>query len=86
MPKCESAFQLRLPDGYVISLTLANVSVLSSAPRQRQAFSLVFSGPRIPRLPQGTYQLEHQEMGFLEIFIVPIRETAEERHYEAVFS
>jgi hypothetical protein len=32
----------------------------------------VFRGPLEPILPQGIYRLEHEHLGALELFIVPI--------------
>jgi hypothetical protein len=52
----------------------------------RAPFTLVFRGPTEPVLPQRIYPLEHEELGTLEIFIVPIgRDTAGTR-YEAIFA
>lgn len=38
----------------------------------RTPFALVFHGPSEPVLPQGMYRLEHQDLGVLELFLVPI--------------
>ena len=52
----------------------------------RAPFTLLFRGPAEPLLPQGIYRLEHQSMGALEIFIVPIGQDADGVAYEAVFA
>jgi hypothetical protein len=52
----------------------------------RRPFSLVFVGPPTVVLPQRIYRLEHDRLGTLEIFIVPVGRTAEGVRYEAVFS
>lgn len=59
----------------------------------RQPFTVLFHGPIQPVLPQGIYRLEHDKLGVLELFIVPVgpdepsgpgaRPTA--MRYEAVF-
>jgi hypothetical protein len=45
----------------------------SSAPGTfRTPFSVVFRGPLEPIMPQGIYHVEHEHLGALDIFIVPI--------------
>jgi Domain of unknown function (DUF6916) len=38
----------------------------------RTPFSVLFHGPLEPVLPQGMYRLEHEQLGALELFIVPV--------------
>jgi hypothetical protein len=54
-------------------------------PRQ-QPFSAYFRGPYSPILPQRIYTLEHDRLGTLEIFLVPIGPDAQGMRYEAVFN
>src|SRR3954469_3947142 len=49
-------------------------------------FSLYFRGPGDLYLPQNTYRLEHDALGTLDIFIVPIAIRYKRYEYEAVFS
>ncbi len=49
-------------------------------------FSLLFHGPALPALPQGTYSLTHINLGRTDIFLVPISSTGEQRVYEAIFA
>ena len=97
-------FAQRLGESFHIQLepsqrTLTLVEVTPhpsrSAPRQdatqREAFSLLFHDQEAvddSYLPQGIYPLEHEELGRLDIFIVPIGPDAEKAgmRYEAVFS
>jgi hypothetical protein len=51
----------------------------------RAPFTLVFRGPPEPLLPQRIYRLEHDFIGALEIFLVPIGQDADGVAYEAVF-
>lgn len=53
---------------------------------RKQPFSLYFRGPRQPVLPQQIYLLEHDRMGTLEIFLVPIGPDGQGMGYEAVFN
>lgn len=59
----------------------------------RTPFSIVLHGPLQPVMPQGTYRLEHDAIGTIELFLVPIGPDipSEPSHaptamqYEAVF-
>ena len=52
----------------------------------RQSFSLVFSGPLEPILPQRVYCLANAETGTLELFLVPIGPSGDRQQYEAIFT
>lgn len=52
----------------------------------RRQFALVFRGPLEPVLPQATHTVEHDELGRLEIFLVPIGPDGSGMRYEAVFA
>ncbi len=49
-------------------------------------FSLYFLGPGDFYLPQRIYHMEHDALGQLEIFIVPVGIKDNRYQYEAVFS
>lgn len=53
-----------------------------------EPFSVFFLGPRQPVLPQAIYRLEHEAMGTLELFLVPVGPDpkAGGMLYEAVFN
>jgi hypothetical protein len=53
---------------------------------KRTPFALVFRGPPEPIMPQRIYRIEHDSVGPLEIFIVPLGPHAEGMRYEAVFA
>jgi hypothetical protein len=61
---------------------LVEVTEIPREPGGRAPFSLVFQGGPDPPLEQRIYRVEHDRLGALEIFLVPI---AADR-YEAVFS
>ncbi len=52
----------------------------------REPFSLLFRGPRSPFAPQGTYRLEHDGLGRLELFLVPLGPDSTGMRYEAIFA
>ena len=51
-----------------------------------ERFVIYFSGPGDFYLPQRTYRLEHEALGELEIFIVPVGKGKDGFRYEAIFS
>ena len=53
---------------------------------RKQPFSLYFRSPQRGVLPQAIYQVEHEQMGPLEIFLVPIGPDEKGMRYEAVFN
>ncbi|HEY6691758.1 MAG TPA: hypothetical protein VI006_02845 [Solirubrobacteraceae bacterium] len=61
---------------------LVEVTEIPREPGGRTPFSLVFQGGPNPPLRQRIYRVEHERLGALEIFLVPI---APDR-YEAVFT
>jgi hypothetical protein len=72
-----------------IPLTLAETELLKSQglpPGARQPFSLTFlaKDPRV--LPQRIYRLEHNGLGALDIFLVPIGKNADGVSYQATFN
>ena len=89
-PFLESDFRARLePDGLVIDLRLIEVRPLGRQPNAPRAepFALVFAGPAQPRLEQRIYGLDHDRLGSIEIFLVPIGfDPGGGLLYEAVFN
>lgn len=55
-------------------------------PGQRAPFSLVFRGPREPVFAQQQFALEHESLGRLDIFLVPVGQADDGVLYEAVFN
>jgi hypothetical protein len=76
-----------LHDG--VTLTLELSAVLGTGLKgaaMREQFSLHFRGPATPLLPQSIYRLQHQDIGVLDLFLVPISRDATGTTYEAVFT
>lgn len=84
-PLVGEAFDLEVEPGATVEarLTEATGSDLPGAPRA--PFSLVFTGPADPALPQGSRRLEHPSLGAFELFLVPVGRDERGMHYEAVF-
>jgi hypothetical protein len=89
LPFVNQTFRIRLEGLEPIDLTLVQVTEAGQAaqPDVRQPFSLQFLGPVSSQyLTQHIYRLDHEEMGALELFIVPLGTEAEQMRYEAIFT
>ncbi len=49
-----------------------------------ECFSMIYEGPAVTALPQGSFPVSHERLGELELFLVPIGESAGVRVYEAI--
>ena len=78
-------FRIPFQSGEVAELELIEVLETMRTPRQQQ-FSIFFHGPLNYMLPQGTYRMEHEKLGAIDIFIVPIGREQDGFRYEAVFN
>uniref|UniRef100_UPI0035B31888 DUF6916 family protein n=1 Tax=Nocardioides simplex TaxID=2045 RepID=UPI0035B31888 len=52
----------------------------------RRQFSLVFAGPALPALGQGTRELSHAGLGVVALFLVPVGGDADGIRYQAAFA
>jgi hypothetical protein len=85
LPHVASPFWIEGEGGASVELRLLEAADLGSTGRQEQ-FHLIFAGPAVPVLPQGTYRLMHAALGELVLFLVPIARTPEGFQYQAVFN
>lgn len=72
-------------NGQSAELELVSVTDLGSSPRQIQ-FSVVFLGPLTAPIQQGVYRVEHDKLGDLDLFLVPIGRDKDGVRYEAIFN
>lgn len=86
-------FRVRLPEAHALELVLSDVTAGGETGggtgpdgATRQQFSLLFRGPAEPQLSQGLWELEHDEMGELALFLVPLGPDADGPRYEAAFA
>ncbi len=69
-----------------LDLELVEVSEGPCSARQ-ESFSVLFAGPPEPLLPQQLYDLRHETLGALTLFLVPVGPGKDGRpRYEAVFN
>ncbi len=78
-------FRIELDTATAVNLELTEAAQAGGG-RPDGAFSVVFKGPRDPRLDQRIYDLEHGGLGTLPLFLVPIAERPDGYLYEAVFT
>ena len=85
-------FRVRAPEEHGLTLVLSAVEAGTQAGGTRpdgavrQQFSLFFRGPPAPQLSQGTWELDHDGMGQLALFLVPLAPEGEGARYEAAFA
>ena len=82
MPHRNTCFRIVQVDGYELRLT----GITDHSNAQLEQFSLIFTCPALPWLPQGTYSLVHDGLTELSLFLVPIGSASEGMRYESVFS
>lgn len=80
----DTAFAVSDCDG--LALLLSEAEPLHAQAPDKRRFSLIFTGPLAPALPQATYTLEHPVLGSLAIFLVPIARGAGGMQYQAIFN
>lgn len=67
-------------------LRLIEVLRKGKGERMGGSFSVLWQSDNATVLPQGSYRMANEEMGEIEIFIVPVGQISEGVHYEAVFT
>ncbi len=55
-------------------------------PEHNEQFSVVFACDETEVFEQGVYQVNHQQLGSFELFLVPVFGDDKGVHYEAVFT
>ena len=85
VPHVGEVFVAEAPGGAPMELRLVSAD-LHTDTEQQHGFALVFRGPHDPALGQGLYALQHEALGALSLFLVPVGMEADGRLYEAVFN
>ena len=55
-------------------------------PEMRRAFTLIFKGPKDRVLREGNYEVENDEAGKHQLYIIPIASVGELQSYQSVFN
>jgi hypothetical protein len=89
----KSIFRIHPPCMPVVDVELVEVTERESADgrqpwavARQERFSILFRGRCEQLLEQGTYQLQHDHLGALELFLVPVGQDQAGVYYEAVFN
>ena len=80
-----SKFLMHYGDSQTAELELIKVTDVGSSERQKQ-FSLRFLGPMDAPILQGIYRVDHDKLGALDLFLVPIARDDKGVQYEAIFN
>jgi hypothetical protein len=78
-------FHVHDPATRPFSLKLSQV-VKRTKSAQQETFSLLFHGPAAHFMPQGIHKLKHEQLGEVDIFLVPVGKDSDGFEYEAVFN
>jgi hypothetical protein len=78
-------FRVPTSDGQTLELELTEVTELRQSPRT-ESFSMIFRAPGDAAPDQRLYQMEHDELGALDIFLVPVGHDKKGLWFEALFN
>ena len=82
-PHVGTPFSIEVEGGEPLVLTLDAVETGGAGHEYRaEPFTLVFTGPADRMAPQGLFALQHEALGTVELFLVPVQPG----RYEAVFN
>jgi hypothetical protein len=85
-PRVGEAFAVTGEGANGLELELVEARGLGSSFQDREAFALLFRGPSEPLIAQAIYRLANEQLGELDIFIVPVARTGDGADYEAIFT
>ena len=87
-PRIGERFRLLIDAGTTMPMELFDATTLGSSGSAlgRTPFSILFRGPMTPVLQQRIYRLDHEAMGSLDLFLVPIGPRDGGMVYEAIFT
>ncbi|HEY2705907.1 MAG TPA: hypothetical protein VGL20_19675 [Candidatus Dormibacteraeota bacterium] len=84
-PHVGTSFRVTPAPSAPVELELVRVSDVGGGDGGR-SFALLFRGPLGAALGQGVVELEHEQLGAVALFIVPVAADAAGMQYEAVFN
>lgn len=89
VPLLHQSFHIRLGSGDLYDLELVEVVETGSAPGPnfRKPFTLIFANSdKTVYLPQRTYRIEHDGLGSMDLFVVPLGPDKTGMRYQVIFS
>ena len=78
-------FSIAVENGDPLVLELIQADDMGSSERQER-FSLVFRGPLDRVIGQGAFNMEHEKLNSVTLFLVPVGADQEGVYYEAAFN
>ncbi|MBI3286275.1 MAG: hypothetical protein HYZ65_15705 [Burkholderiales bacterium] len=85
-PHLHTVFFIQAPEGRQIELLLDEIKTCATDNSPFQHFSLLFSCSGALQLRQGTFNLRHQSLPELALFLVPVAKNDQVYRYQASFS
>jgi hypothetical protein len=80
-----TGFEVHLSPDQRVTCELIEVKERHDAPHLEQ-FSLLFRGPVTPVLSQRIHTLQHERLGQVELFLVPLGPDGQGMTYEVIFN
>lgn len=87
-PYVDQPFTIKV-EGETLELMLTEVDVSKAnppLPEMRRAFTLIFKGPKDRVLREGNYEVENNEAGKHQLYLIPIISIGELQSYQSVFN
>jgi hypothetical protein len=81
-PYRNTIFGVTEAPGYAFELA----EITDQSNKRLEQFSLIFTCPVLPWLPQGTYTLTHPDLNDVSLFLVPLGPDGNTMRYESAFS
>lgn len=66
-----TGFQIQVPGASPLPVELTEITERDDSPKLEQ-FSVIFHNPAGAYLPQGMYELHHETLGEITLFLVPL--------------
>lgn len=83
-------FYVQTEEGKSVVLKLVEVADLKRRPGHsdvgKEGFSILFSAKQDTDLAQGTYEIQHGELGVFSLLVVPVESGKKGKKYEAVIN
>lgn len=81
----DTVFRTRLNDGSDLDLRLVKLDehVVNAT---QENYSLLFQAPSETQAAQSIYRLDHDTLGEMDLFLVPVKRDESGLYYEAVFN
>jgi hypothetical protein len=78
-----SIFHAHAGEGFDLCLVEFDDRVSNEA---QENYTLLFRAPVDAPQEQGIYELDHESLGAMDLFLVPVKKDADGLYYEAVFN